>query len=775
MSHRSAPLPCSLLIVACCAVLAAGCTQPRCENSQPRMAESRVNPKGCAQDARNNAVSTEQSVVPYEGVADPDFLQQFAETYRFRLGQPSRATFLKDGSRLLFLRSGPRSFVNELFELDLQTGAERVLVTAEALVGGGEETLSAQEKARRERMRLATRGIVSFALSPDETRLLFPLSGHLFGYSLADAAVVELPNDGGDPIDPQFSPDGTQVACVRNGDVYVIDLPSLAQRQLTHKANEAETNGLAEFVAQEEMGRYQGYWWSPDSQTIAYQHNDESAVETLYVSDPAHPEVAPVPNRYPRAGSVNVDVKVGLIAANGVDATTTWVEWDRTAYPYLHTVKWEKSAPLSLVVQNRTQTEAAILLVEPSGVSHVIHQERDEAWVNLEQDVPKWLDDGRFLWTTERDGFNQLELRAQDGALVETLTPASLGLRGLVAVDDDGGAWVRGGAEPTEEHLFRVPIAAPNDTVQLSQGEGLHSATVGPNGIWLHRTAELAGLHYQIESLSGGAALPLIQVSESPSFELNVAIETVNLPNAYRAALIRPRNFDPALRYPVLLSVYGGPHYRTVYKDRAAFYMDQWVADHGFIVVTVDGRGTPYRGRDWERAIKYDFVTVVLDDQVAALQALGAVHPELDLQRVGVSGWSFGGYLTAMAVIRRPEVFLAGVAGAPVVDWRDYDTHYTERYLGLPEEHPEAYDVSSVLTYAAHLERPLLLVHGSADDNVFFLHSLKLLEALFAARRPFEFLPLIGQTHMVRDPETRAHLEARTLEFFREKLGVPMP
>jgi dipeptidyl-peptidase-4 len=234
--------------------------------------------------------------------------------------------------------------------------------------------------------------------------------------------------------------------------------------------------------------------------------------------------------------------------------------------------------------------------------------------------------------------------------------------------------------------------------------------------------------------------------------------------------VLRPRSFERGRRYPVLLSVYGGPHASVVKSDPYTYLLDQWYADGGFVVVRADGRGTPGHGREWERAIHQRLASVALDDQVALLRAVAADRPELDLDRVGITGWSFGGYLSTMAVLLRPDVFRAGAAGAPVTDWRNYDTHYTERYMGLLPESQAAYDESSALTHAAKLSRPLLLIHGTTDDNVYFTHSLELSQALFRAGKPFEMLPLAGFTHMVPDPVVKKALSRRVLEFFRRNL-----
>jgi dipeptidyl-peptidase-4 len=285
------------------------------------------------------------------------------------------------------------------------------------------------------------------------------------------------------------------------------------------------------------------------------------------------------------------------------------------------------------------------------------------------------------------------------------------------------------------------------------------------------RTAADAWPESVVVREDGRSQVRLPDAAEMPPFRVNLELTTAG-PRAFPAAIVRPRDFQPARRYPVVVQVYGGPHALTVKADERQYLLPQWIADQGAIVVCLDNRGTPRRDRAWERAIKGGFGTVPLEDQVEGLKALGAAYPELDLERVGVFGWSFGGYMAALAVLRRPDVFKVGVAGAPVVDWLDYDTHYTERYLDLPDAAPEAYHDSSLLTHAPNLSRPLLVIHGTADDNVYFFHSLKLADALFRAGRPFELCPLAGVTHQVPDPAVRARLWARITDFLLRHLGV---
>jgi dipeptidyl-peptidase-4 len=676
---------------------------------------------------------------------------------------------------VLFLRSGPRSFVRDLYQLDVETGRERVVVTAEALLGGVEERLSPEEAARRERMRKVARGIADYRLSEDGRRLLVPLSGRLFVVERADGSFRELTSDAGYAIDPRFSPDGSRVACVRDGDLYVTEVATGVERRLTRGDAETRTHGLAEFVAQEEMRRYRGFWWSPDSKQLAYQATDTTGLETMRIPDPLRPQREPERWPYPRPGMANARVRLGLIPAQGGE--TTWVEWDHDRYEYLAAVAWPESGPLTLLVQNRRQTEERLLAVNrDDGSTRTLLVERDAAWLALHPGMPRWLPDGRgFLWITERDGAPQIELRSADGSLAHTLTSTDLGLQRFEhLLAERGELIVRASADPTQSHLYRVPLdPARGRPVRLTRGSGVHevvsrsrAATFVVASSTLDGDATGLTVHAGVDA----GKSRLRSLAETPNVEPRIELTTVGDRPGFHAVILRPHDFVAEGRYPVLVHVYGGPGSQRVRADPRRYLLDQWFANRGYVVVSVDGRGTPHRGRAWERAVKHDLIRVPLEDQVSALQALGAAHPEMDLSRVGIFGWSFGGYVSAMAVMRHPEVFHAAVAGAPVVDWRDYDTHYTERYMDLPANNPDGYLAASVLTYVDRLSRPLLVIHGTSDDNVYFLHSLKLIDALFRAGRPFEFLPLPGFTHRVTDPLVTERLYTRILDHFDRHL-----
>jgi dipeptidyl-peptidase-4 len=714
--------------------------------------------------------------------ASGDFLDAYARTYRFTLGRPKAIKPSPDGKSVFFLRSPGRSFVQDLYEFDLAAGKERVLLTADAILGGGDENLSAEEKARRERMRMTSRGIAAYDLSDDGAKILVPLSGRLFIVNRADMGVKELGAKlrEGFPIDPQFSPDGSMISCVRDGDVFVQNIMNGDEIMVTPGASGSISYGAAEFVAQEEMSRFHGYWWSPDSSAICYQVTDSKDVMTYYIADPVNPHRQPEASPYPKCGTPNANVRLEIAKLDG--SSRVRVSWDFDRYPYLANVKWSKNAPLTILVQNREQTEQVLYAVAEDGSLSELVKETDRAWLNIMENLPKWTADGKFfVWLSEASGEWTVELRRRDGTLVGPLTAPGSGVQNVVHLDSlEQFVWVTASVDPTQTHVWKVPLTVSAGKAQkLTADRGIHGGDFTPGtGIWVHSYNTLDGrIGWNVRRADGASLGEIQSAQEQPPFKPNLELTQTSGKPSFQAWIIRPRDFDRAKKYPVILSVYAGPGVQTVKATGVAYHLQQWMADQGYIVVSIDGRGTPGRGRAWERAWKEtdptgrgNLIDVALNDQVAALKTLGSQYKEMDLSRVGVTGWSFGGYFSAMAAMRRPDIFKAGVAGAPVADFEDYDTHYTERYLGLPGENRDGYVKSSVLTYCKDLDRPLLIIHGTADDNVYFQHALKMSEALFKSGKRFEFLPLAGFTHMVPDPVVTTNLQMRTMEFFERNV-----
>jgi dipeptidyl-peptidase 4 len=751
---------------------------------------------------------------PRNAPVDTTFLKEFAETRGYMLGRPQKPKFTPDGKSVLFLRADPKSPKMKLFEFDVATGKTKQLLSPEMLLQGGDENLSPEEKARRERQRVSVGGFTDYHIDKDGKNVLVALAGKLFVLDRTTAKATELKaGKDGAIVDPKWSPDGKLIAYVRGHDVYVYDLAAGKESAVTTGGTAIKTHGLAEFVAQEEMGRHSGYWWSPDSKYIAYEEADHTGVETWYVADPLKPDQKPAEQFYPRPGKKNVAVRLGIIPVTGGE--TVWVKWDREKWEYLADVTWQKYGPLTILVQDRAQQELIYRRVNAkSGKSDPIESSGSGQFLNI---VPKsihFLKDGeRFLVLRE----DMQQQRASDridsyvlllnelrepvvGRREESVASSVLILttleyfRELVACNPESGEVVIATSvgksacdvitfDPTRTVLRRSNLAAAFDSPDRKSIEenvlpfcnepGVYTATFGKDlslsAVTKTTLQQLPQVTVYKDDTKQLGALP--SIATEPPFRPNVKIEKVN---DHWTAVVRPRDFDPKKKYPVIVDVYGGPKHLHVVQAMRNWLVPQWLADQGFIVVAIDNRGTPGRGRDWERAIYQKFSTVPLEDQVEGLHALCDKHPEMDRDRVGIAGWSFGGYMAANGVLRKPEVFKAAVAGAPVTDWEDYDTHYTERYLGLLPESKPAYDAASLIPLAKDLKRPLLLVHGTADDNVYYRHTLKLSNALFRAGKDFETLALPGVTHMVTaDPTVMERLWAKTAMFFKTHLGGP--
>lgn len=730
----------------------------------------------CVQSPTNTPVAATAVTRPAApaSIARAEFLRDWSATNRFTLGNPFSITMVPDGSAVLFLRAQARVPTRNLYSIDQATGQERLLLSATDLVPSGEEQLTAEERARRERQRQTGRGITSFSLSPDGRSLLVPFSGKLYIVDRATARSRELVSrQRGAPVDARWSPDGRMISCVRSGELYVTDVASGVETALTQPGAAGISHAVAEFVAQEEMDRMEGYWWSPDSRSIVFQESDERAVEQLTISDPTSPNEPGEPFRYPRAGTANAIVRLGIVPVTG--GASRWINWDHTTLEYLTRVVWSAGAPLTIVLQNRLQTEVQIHTVNPTtGATTMIHRETDEAWVNLDEHFPQWLNNGReFLWSTERAGFTQLELRRADGTLNRALTTETDHFRTIVKVDaSQQRVFFSGGEDSSQTQVYQLSIATAGTHPQsISQNPGEHEYLFSSDAaVRVHIEQHIdAPRAWTFERADGTRIASITSVAEPSPIVPTVEMVTVG-ERQYRAAIIRPRNFSPTQSYAVIDAIYGGPGTRTVTHARDRYLLPQWIADNGFIVVALDGRGTPFRGRAWERALKNHAGDVPLTDHRDGIRALAQRVSQIDLQHVGVYGWSYGGYLSALALQQSPGFFHAAVAGAPVTDWRDYDTHYTERYLGLPTTQANVYDENSVLTSVASAQNPLLLIHGTADDNVYFMHSLKLMNALLRAERHVEFFPLMGMTHIVADAEMNRLVYGRTARFFREQL-----
>jgi dipeptidyl-peptidase 4 len=663
-----------------------------------------------------------------------------------------------DGSRVAFLRSPAGDDpTNGLWVLDVPTGEERLIADPRAL-GEVEEHLSADERARRERARETAGGIVAYAADPALRVAAFSFSGELFVADLATGGVRGLPA-GPSVFDPRPAPTGDRVAYLSAGALHVISLDG-DDRSIAEDEDPDVTWGLAEFIAGEEMDRLRGYWWSPDGRYLAAARVDNRPVRVWHIADPSDPAREPHSVRYPAAGTANADVSLFVLDTEG---SSTEVAWDRARFPYLVQVTWGRGEPFSLLVQSRDQRNWTLLEADPvTGVTRSLLDQSDPTWLEIVQGIPAWTGDGHLVFVREENDTRVLTIGD------EAATPVGLHVRRVVHAGDSV-VFTASRDDPMETHLWLT--SGQGEPERLTESPGVHEGVAGGD-VLVVISHGLDSPHQVTEIRRAGTAVASIRsFAESPGLEPSVSLLRAGR-RGIDAAVLFPRDHSPGQSLPVLLDPYGGPHFQRVVRAQDAFLQSQWLADQGFAVVVADGRGTPGRGVAWEKAVHRDLATPALQDQVEALLSIAESNPDLDLGRVAIRGWSFGGYLAALAVLRRPDVFHAAIVGAPVTDWRLYDTHYTERYLGLPEDDPEVYRRSSLLDDAASLSRPMMLIHGMADDNVVVAHTLRLSQALLEAGRPHTVLPLSGVTHMTPQEQVAENLLLLQVAFLAEALRL---
>jgi dipeptidyl-peptidase-4 len=705
---------------------------------------------------------------------EPDsFPRRHARTQRFTLGAPRSFTVAPDASRVVFLRSrSGTDRASALWVLDLTDGTERVAADPRVLLDGAEEHLPPEERARRERSREGGAGVVAYATDATVELASFALSGRLFTAELRAGTAREL-RVPGPVVDPRPSPDGRYVAYVAGGALRVVGAEGEGDRALAEpepaRGAGSVTYGLAEFVAAAAMGRSRGFWWAPESDRLLVARVDDTPVRRWWIADPAHPEREPQRVAYPAAGTDNADVRLFVI---GLDGVRTEVVWDRARYPYLARVHWSAAGPPLLLVQARDQRSQVYLAVDPdTGATRMVHADEDPTWLDLFPGVPCWSPSGQLVRIADEGGARVLAVGERP------LTGAQLHVRAVLDVsDDDVLVAASAGAEAADAEIGEVHVHRVNElgVERVSQEPGVHTA-VRAGDVTVLVSARLDRPGTQVQVLRDGKRVAVVpSYAEDPGLSPRVTL----LEGGARripCALLMPTDYHGDTPLPVLMDPYGGPHAQRVVAAHNPHLTSQWFADQGFAVLVADGRGTPGRSPAWEKAIRDDF-TRTLDDQIEALRDLARRHP-LDLSRVAIRGWSYGGYLAALAVLRRPDVFHAGIAGAPVTDWRLYDTHYTERYLGDPAAAPEAYTRSSLvaddgLVSPAEPHRPLMVIHGLADDNVVVAHSLRLSSALLAAGRPHEVLPLSGVTHMTPQEQVAENLLLLQVDFLKRALGL---
>jgi len=685
-----------------------------------------------------------------------------------------------DGSKVGFLRGKQRDKNRlDLWAYDIASGKTELLVDSDDVLPGA-EVLSDAEKARRERQRIAAlSGIVDYQWSPDGRRLLFPLGGELYLYDLGKsgkAAVRKLTHGEGFATDPKLSPKGGYVSFVRERNLWVIDLADGKATQLTRDGSDTIGNGVAKFVADEEMDRHTGYWWAPDDSAIAYARIDESPVpvQKRYEVYPDRTDV--VEQRYPAAGDANVGVRL-LVAAIGANAAPREIDLGKNPDIYLARVDWRD--PQRLTFQRQSRDQHLLELIETdlgNGKQRTLLSERSKTWVPLHNDL-RFLKDGRILWNSERSGYEHLYLVSDDGKAT-ALTSGDWPVDSVLAVDEDAGQvyFAAGKDSPLDSQVYRVALAG-GPIERLSKADGYHSAS------FAHKA------NVYVDAWSNPQTPPQLELYRNDGTRIAALIDNDLDDDAhpfapYRAAqrpieygeipaadgkttlhysLIKPTGFDPGKRYPVVVYVYGGPATQTVKRAWSPDF-NQYLAQRGYVVFSIDNRGTPRRGAAFGGALYGKQGTVEVADQLKGVDWLQS-QPWVDGKKIGVYGWSNGGYMTLMLLAKASDRYACGVAGAPVTDWGLYDTHYTERYMGLPKSNVEGYREGRVLEHIDGLTSKLLLIHGMADDNVLFSNSTVLMSALQQRGQPFELMTYPGAKHGLRGRDNLHRLRL-TEDFF---------
>jgi dipeptidyl-peptidase 4 len=683
-----------------------------------------------------------------------EFPRQAARTRGFSLGVPRSFTVSPDGERVVYLRTKTGDDpVSCLWVFEVSGAKERLVFDP-----GEEEAerdLTQAERARRERARERSSGVTAYATDEAVRRAVFTVGGRMFLADLVEGSAREL-SAPGSVDDPRLDRSGERIAFVVEGTLHVREIEGGVRELASPEAPDVYW-GLAEFVAAEEMDRNRGHWWSPDGSRLAATHVDERDVLVWYIGDPTDPAAEPRPVRYPQAGTDNAIVTLWVFDVESGERVE--IVWDREAFPYLARVAWSEGSPLTLLVETRDQRTVRLLETgASSGATRIVAERTDPRWVELTDEAPVRLADGRVVDVEADADADTYRLTVS----AEPVTPPGLQVREVLSAGEDVLFRASDG-DPTEIHLWRWTPGG--GAVRLSGEPGLHSGAEG--GDVLVRVSATAHDVKPVATVSrSGEVVGTIEnVSETSVIEPRPRFLTLG-ERELHAALLLPGGREPDEPLPVLMDPYGGPHGARVLKAAGAHLTSQWFADHGFAVLVVDGRGVDGRGPAWDREMYRDF-TVALDDQVDALHAAAERFDFLDLGRVAMRGWSFGGELTALALLRRPDVFHAGVVGAPVTDQYLYDTFYTERFLGKPQDDPEVYRRNSPLLDAAALSRPMLLIHGLADDNVFVANTLRFSTALFEAGKWHELVLIPNATHLTRSTAVTENILRMQLDFLR--------
>ncbi len=699
-----------------------------------------------------------------------------------------------DGSRVTYLQGKPEDKDRlDLWEYNIREGRARVLVDSKALLPAAEK-LSDEELSRRERQRTAgLSGILEYSFAPSGRALLFPLGGNLYYCDLAKPAkdaVVEINHSNGVASDAMISPAGGYVAFVRDQNLHIFDIAKRQGKALTTDGGGPIKNGMAEFVAQEEMDRTTGYWWAPDDRHIAFARIDETPVKVTERFEIAADNVATFAQRYPAAGGPNVLVRLGVTDVQS--GAVTWIDLGSETDIYLARVNWlPDGKTLAIQRESRDQRRLDLLFADiETGRSRVVLTETSKSWIELRNELSFLTQSREFIWASSRDGFEHLYLYDYEGHLLRQLTGGAWNVddfrtRAIKGIDEKNRLvyFTATQKSPTERQFYSTSLDTrdPQKIDRISQDDGLHSITMSLDASFYvdNFTSSTQPPQVSLHAADGTLVAQVLQnalnaqhpdapyLADNAVPEIGALIAADGQTLYYR--LFKPLHFDPNKRYPAIVDVYGGPGVQRVLDNWTGSSFTQILTRAGYVVFQLDNRGSAFRGTAFQAPIHDKLGDVEVADQVQGARWLGS-QGFVDPSRIGVWGWSYGGYMTLMLMFKAPDVFRAGAAGAPVTDWGLYDTHYTERYLDRPQDNAAGYAASSVLPYAKDLKGKLLVMHGMADDNVLFLHSTKLFRKLQDLGKPFDVMVYPGAKHGLTRQQDGRHAYATIKRFFDENL-----
>jgi dipeptidyl-peptidase-4 len=691
---------------------------------------------------------------------------------------PKNVVFSQDGSKIFFLWNEKGIMTYDLWCYDISSGKSEKLLAA-VDISFPKRKIGKEEAELRERMRTIGSGITSFSLSPDGSLILFPYQGDIYLFEIEKRKLKRLCRTRAWEVDPKFSPDGKYISFIRENDIWAMELETVTEIQLTTSGSDTILNGIGDFVALEELGRYSSYFWSPDSQKIAYVSADVSPVPVLLIPDYLAKNVSVVKQRRPKAGDPNAIERVGVVSLES--GKTTWTNLGEDTDYYIVKLVWSPDGKkLAFTKEQRDLKSLELLVFSPEeGKTEKIYQDKDPCWVNIQNQYIYWLSPEKILLTSERSGYNHAYLLNIKEKKLDQLTTGDWEVTGINRIANDQIYFTATKVGPAERHLFRIPLTG-GELERLTGKPGWHTAIISPDAAYIADIFTDVVTPAELYLAPLGSKKLGRRITRSPAADF--ASYRVRAPEfiSYKsrldgadvpAMLFKPQRIRKGKKYPAIIRIHGGGYAQSVqnaFSSTNLFHL--LLNERGFVVLDVDYRGSSGYGRKWRTDVYLNLGGPDLEDTVSGVIYLRNL-PYIDRENIGIWGWSYGGFMTNIAMLKAAGWFKAGAAVAPVNDWRNYDTQYTEERLGLPEENPEAYLKGSPITYAENLKGHLLMIHGMADDNVHFEDTVKLVDTLLSAGKvDFDVMIYPQGKHGIRRDASRISLYRKIIRHFERYL-----